>query len=166
MADDAPYENVRASKLKLKTGEDITAPFTKRSKRPAGAKKARGRAKKQDVHGGDGTSTPEYHQGEANERDAKRQKFAQVAPRHGVGVAPDGKGNASSYEELFPQEKQRIEAALHSGGGARSAAWQNSYRAPPEVLHGRHDSWRKKEELTAEEAVELRASVKSDKMCR
>lgn len=146
--DDDEYSRARGGKLSLKGVGDIA----KHQRPPPSRTKKHARA----------TSMP----GSSGAQPDSSSNQVSVGPSVGVGVTPDGQQSTKRYEELFPEEQRRLEKALRSGGGARSAAWQNSIRAPPDVLPGHSEPWRNKHELSAEEKVELRATTKSDKFCR
>lgn len=91
----------------------------------------------------------------------QQQEDSNVGYSSGAGIGGEpGSSLSKTYEELFPHERERMQDPK-----PRTAPYGNNYRAPPDVLHGRRESWRSKRELSAEERVELRSAMKKDKFC-
>ncbi|KAL6767417.1 hypothetical protein ACKKBF_B35150 [Auxenochlorella protothecoides x Auxenochlorella symbiontica] len=66
--------------------------------------------------------------------------------------------NNNTYEQEFALEMQKAKA-----GKVKNTPWGSSYRAAPEILHG-YD--RKISGHTAEERLDMRVAIKTDKFCK
>ncbi|KAI7843562.1 hypothetical protein COHA_002804 [Chlorella ohadii] len=88
---------------------------------------------------------------EMTEEDKKLQEEALKA----AGISVMGGG---SYEQEFAAEMARAKE-----GKAKATPWGSGYAKAPEILHGYSKKVKGK---TAEERLDMRAAMKSDKFCR
>ncbi|GAB4817558.1 hypothetical protein N2152v2_004604 [Parachlorella kessleri] len=97
---------------------------------------------------------------------------------HGVEKKKKKKKKAAPLEDLPEEERKQLEEqkkaqtgisefdlemAKAKEGKVKNTPWGSSFRAPPEILHGYAKKVKGK---TAEERLDLRCAVKTDKFCK